>query len=96
MGEKTKYDLFIDELIALEKQVLLLLQRSEEVLAQKEVLEKKVKLLEDENEMLKLKLEEAESNLNLSKQTVLNETERAALKEKIDNLVEKIDYHMRS
>ncbi len=96
MGDKTKYDLFMEELITLEKQVLLLLQRSEEILAQKEALEKKVKFLEDENEMLKLKLEEIQNKNEFSNEVPLNESERIALKRKIDSLIEKIDYHMRS
>jgi predicted RNase H-like nuclease (RuvC/YqgF family) len=96
LSEKTKYDLFMEELISLEKRVLLLLQRSEETLAQKEALEKKVKILEDENEMLKLKLEEIRDSENVLNNNGLDESEREALKEKIDSLIEKIDYHMRS
>ncbi len=96
MSEKTKYDLFMNELITLEKQVLLLLQRSEETLAQKEALEKKVKLLQNENEMLKLKLEEFQNNQSVFPSPNFDEAERQALKEKIDSLIEKIDYHMRS
>ena len=96
MSEKTKYDLFMNELLTLENQVLLLLQRSEEILAQKEALEKKVKLLQNENEMLKLKLEEFQNNRNVLPSSNFDEAEREEIKKKIDSLIEKIDYHMRS
>ncbi len=96
MSDKTKYDLFIEELISLEKQVMFLIQRSEETLAQKEALGKKVKILENENEMLKLKLEEIRDNEKVLNNNGLDETAREALKKKVDSLIEKIDYHMRS
>ncbi|GEM_PF-5564255 len=96
MAEKDKYDLFLEELAFLENQVYALLQKGEELTARNKELEKEVKQLQNENEVLKLKLEECGEIESRLKNSVLTDSEREALKKKIDDLLKRIDYHMRS
>ena len=96
MAEKDKYDLFLEELAFLENQVYALLQKGEELTARNKELEKEVKQLQNENEVLKLKLEECGEIESRLKNSVLTDSEREALKKKIDELLKRIDYHMRS
>jgi len=96
LAEKDKYDLFLEELAFLENQVYALLQKGEELTARNKELEKEVKQLQNENEVLKLKLEECGEIESRLKNSVLTDSEREALKKKIDELLKRIDYHMRS
>jgi predicted RNase H-like nuclease (RuvC/YqgF family) len=96
LAEKDKYDLFLEELAFLENQVYALLQKGEELTARNKELEKEVKQLQNENEVLKLKLEECGEIESRLKNSVLTDSEREALKKKIDDLLKRIDYHMRS
>mgnify|MGYP001137120981 CR=1 FL=1 len=105
MAESTKYDLFLEELNTLEKQIYFFMQKSSEVLEANQALNNRIILLEKENDALKKRINEIEGKL--SKSLLLNEEnlfgtdslnleEREALKSKISELIARIDYHLRS
>ncbi len=105
MAESTKYDLFLEELNTLEKQIYYFMQKSSEVLEANQALNNRIILLERENDALKKRINEIEGKL--SKSLLLNEEnlfgadslnleEREALKSKISELIARIDYHLRS
>ena len=103
MPETSKYDLFLDELGALEKQMYYFIQKGTELAESNQGLNNRITLLERENEALKKKIVEIESKMS---KTLLNEQnffdssfnieEKEALKNKISEMVAKIDYHLRS
>lgn len=104
MGEISKYDLFLDELNSLEKQIYYFIQKGSELLEANKALNNRIVLLEKENEILKKKISEIELKVN---KTLFNEgnlfgsesiklEDREALKTKISELIAKIDYHLRS
>ncbi len=104
MGEGSKYDLFIDELNALEKQIYYFIQKGSELMEANSALNNKIIQLEKENDILKKKISEIELKVN---KTLFNEgnlfgsetiklEEREVLKNKISELIARIDYHLRS
>lgn len=104
MAEGSKYDLFIDELNALEKQIYYFIQKGSELSEANQALNNRITLLERENDQLKKKILEIESKVS---KTLFNEEnlfgtesikleEREVLKSKISELIAKIDYHLRS
>lgn len=104
MGEISKYDLFLDELNSLEKQIYYFIQKGSELLEANQALNNRIVLLEKENEILKKKISEIELKVN---KTLFNEgnlfgsesiklEDKEALKTKISELIAKIDYHLRS
>jgi predicted nucleic acid-binding Zn-ribbon protein len=104
LGEGSKYDLFLDELNALEKQIYYFIQKGSELMEANQALNNRIILLEKENDILKKKISEIELKVN---KTLFNEEnlfgsetikleEREALKSKIGELIAKIDYHLRS
>lgn len=105
MAETTKYDLFLDELNTLEKQIYFFIQKGSEVIEANDALSSRINQLERENEALKKRINEIESKLskslllndeNLFGNETLNVEEREALKSKIDDLIARINYHLRS
>ncbi|MDA3860029.1 MAG: hypothetical protein PF445_02280 [Melioribacteraceae bacterium] len=100
MAELTTYDFFMDELLDLEKSVYRLVQGDEEISAEKESLIKELRSLKDENEILRIKLEEAERKVDNSSEyfdsSLFNSEDKEVVKEKIDELINKIDNHLRS
>lgn len=104
MSETSKYDLFNDELNALEKQIYYFLQKGNDVLEANQALNNRITLLERENDTLKKKISEIESKVskslfngeNLFGGENFNLEEKEALKNKITELIAKIDYHLRS
>ena len=100
MAELTTYDYFMDELLELEKSVYKLVQREEEVSEEKESLIRELRSLKDENEILKIKLEEAERKLENGNENIdpslLNSEDKEVVKDRIDELINKIDNHLRS
>ena len=60
MSEKNKYDSLLEELSSLEKQVYIYVQRNQELNKSINQLTNKNRVLQQENELLKLKLEEKE------------------------------------
>ena len=105
MAESTKYDLFLDELIALEKQIYYFNQKGSDVIEANDALNGRIDQLEKENDALKKRIAEIEAKLskslslndeNLFGNDSLNLEEREALKSKIGELIARIDYHLRS
>lgn len=104
MPESSKYDFFMDELSLLEKQVYKFLQRSTDVTEENKNLHKRIKQLEKENEVLKLKVDDIETKLNNAFidtensqfSGLFNEDEKLELKSKISELITRIDIHLRS
>ncbi len=104
MAESSKYDFFMDELSSLEKQVYKYLQRTGDVVEENKNLQKRIKQLEKENEVLKLKVDDIESKLNntlvdnedSSIGSLLGEEEKEELKNRISDLITRIDFHLRS
>ena len=104
MAETTKYDLFIDELNTLEKQIYYFIQKGTEILESNQALNNRITLLERENDALKKRISEIESKVsksfvnseNLFGNESFNLEEKEALKNKISELIARIDYHLRS
>ncbi len=104
MSETSKYDLFIDEINALEKQIYYFMQRGSDLLEANQALNNRITLLERENDNLKKKIVEIESKVSKSLFNGehlfggenFNLEEKEALKNKISELIAKIDYHLRS
>jgi len=104
LTDTSKYDLFLKELNSLEKIINSYVQKNSELIETKKVLEKKVTKLQNENEVLKLKIDELEGKVEevLNKRADLidnnniSDIDREALISHIDDLIERIDYHIRS
>jgi predicted nucleic acid-binding Zn-ribbon protein len=104
LAETSKYDLFLDELNALEKQIYYFIQKGSELFDANQALNNRITLLERENEGLKKKFFEIESKVsksvlkdeNLFGNNTFNSEEKEVLKSKITELIAKIDYHLRS
>lgn len=104
MAETSKYDFFIDEINTLEKQIYYFIQKGDELLEANEELAKKITNLEQENQALKKRITDIETKLsksllneeNLLDNESLNLEEREVLKNKISELITRIDYHLRS
>jgi len=91
----------MDELLALEKQVYLVVQKEEELIEEKATLLKEIQALKDENEILRIKLGEAEKKAEMSgnlfsESDELDSESKEVVKNKIDELINKIDNHLRS
>jgi predicted nucleic acid-binding Zn-ribbon protein len=104
LAETSKYDLFIDELNTLEKQIYYFIQKGSELFDANEALNNRITLLERENDLLKKKVNEIETKIgktlfkedNIFSNGSLNSEEKDALKIKLGELIAKIDYHLRS
>ncbi|MBN1299634.1 MAG: hypothetical protein JW995_00315 [Melioribacteraceae bacterium] len=103
MPESSKYDLFMDELLSLEKQIGVFAQRCDELVEQNNYYKDQIFNMEQENQALKNKIKEIE--IQLSKQSnnedlfggnSLTAEDREQLKEKVGELINKIDHHLRS
>ena len=104
MTDKTKYDYFMDELLSLEKQIYTVVQRSDELVDENNDLREEIENLQAENGALKNKLREIETSLanqigenkDLFSENNLHSNEKEEIKEKIENLISRLDYHLRS
>lgn len=104
MPDSSKYDFFMDELSSLEKMIYRFIQKFQEAEEAKSDLENQISRLEKENEVLKLKIEEIENkisqSINFEKKYAegnkINFTDADAIKSKINELITRIDYHLRS
>lgn len=104
MSDTSKYDLFNKEIDSLEKMIQKYVLGNLKLEEKKIALTEKVEKLERENEILITKINDLEKKLNkvedTSSQSVsktnLNLTERENLKSQIDDLISRIDYHIRS
>lgn len=93
----------MDEIVSLEKMIQNFVAENQEIEFEKIALAEKAKTLEKENEILILKIKELEKKLNKAEEvstssakTQLNFSERENLKDQIDDLIARIDYHIRS
>ena len=103
MSESSKYEYFTDELTALEKQIYVFLQKNEELINENKNLSNRLRNIDKENEVLKLKLQEIEAKLNHLEDNgsrkngdMFNKDDKDDLKNQISDLISKIDYHLRS
>jgi predicted nucleic acid-binding Zn-ribbon protein len=103
LPDASKYDLFIDELNALEKQVYYFIQSSSELEEANNALKEKYNKIKSENLILTEKINELEKKLSdplVKGVRELKDSVKAEgkedLKNKIDELIEIIDYHLRS
>lgn len=92
----------MEELASLEKKIYTFIQRDVELSEENKRLVKRAQQLETENEILNLKLKEVEEKVvNIQDTEIvsndsLNSEEKERIKTKIDDLISKIDYHLRS
>lgn len=104
MTDKNKYDLFLEEISSLEKLIYLFAQKSDDLAVENDSLLKRINELEKENSILKQKINDFELKLahpfaeddlfaNLGS---INSEDRDVLKNKINDLIKKIDSHLRS
>ncbi len=103
MSNTSKYDLFMEEIVSLEKMVQRFVVESQELRDEKSDLKSKVENLEKENEVLVLKIQELEKKLSKAEdktsalgEATLDFNDRQNFKSQIDDLIERIDYHIRS
>ena len=104
MAEVSKYDLFMNELISLEKRLYAFIQERDELREENESLLERVEELEKENAELKSKHSEMLSkfnninsdNLIFSDDEFNDPEEREKIKNRINELITKIDSHLRS
>ena len=93
----------MDELTSLEKKIYSFIQQNYELFEDNKQLKKQIGQLEKENEVLKLQLSEFEDKLSkrsesdgLFSNDSLKPEDKELLKSKIDDLINKIDFHLRS
>ena len=93
------------EIESLEKEVQGYVVGAEKVEGEKSILQQKVDSFSKENDVLVLKIKELERKLNTVEEKVANTnvtktnldgSERENLKVQIDDLISRIDYHIRS
>jgi len=101
LSEPTTYDFFMEELLALEKEIYLVVQKEEKIVEEKVALLKELQALKDENEILRIKLGEAEKKAEMSgnlfgESDTLDAESKEVIRNKIDELINKIDNHLRS
>ncbi len=103
MPRSSKYDIFLDELNSLEKQIYMFVNKIKELEGEKNALSKKVKKLLNENEILTMRIEEISGNISKSVNSAdgvnlekINWGNKEELKSKIEELISKINYHIRS
>lgn len=103
MSETSKYDLFMNEIVSLEKMIQKFVSEKLELEEENSSLENQVSNLEKENDVLVSKIKDLEKKLNsvaensaVKGKTKLDLSERENLKNQIDDLITRIDYHIRS
>ena len=103
MADTSKYDLFLNEIGSLEKAVQKFVSNNVELEEEKLSLITRVNKLQKENEILVLKIKDLEKQISVAEdvktsagKTNLDLTERENLKNQIDDLISRIDYHIRS
>lgn len=104
MADQSIYDFFLDELFSLEKHIYMVVERGNELAEEKLALEKTIKNLKDDNEILKLKLEQLEKDSKnqdfsgdlFNGEEIYDSGDREVIKTKIADLINKIDNHLRS
>ena len=96
MSDSTKYELFLNEINALEKEVYKAVQNGDKLYEENKRLNDQLEELRSENELLKLKIEELKSGENRKPEKIIDTEENKILKTKINDLISRIDYHLRS
>lgn len=104
MAEFSKYDLFMNELISLEKELYAFIQERDDLREEKESLLERIEELEKENTELKAKHSEMLAKFNnidsdsfiFSGDEFSSPEEREKIKNRINELISKIDSHLRS
>jgi len=104
LAENSKYTFFMDEIIALEKEVHIFLQKHEVLKKESSDLQKELEENYKENELLKLKNKELDEKLkdvafqgtSLFNSDSLDTENKEEIKQKISELISKLDYHLRS
>jgi uncharacterized coiled-coil DUF342 family protein len=93
----------MDEIVSLEKMIQKFVVENNENESEKIALYEKAITLEKENQVLIQKIKDLEKKLNKAEEvtttaakTQLNFSERENLKDQIDDLIARIDYHIRS
>ncbi|MGE5680318.1 MAG: hypothetical protein ACM34K_05500 [Bacillota bacterium] len=105
MTELSKYDLILEELNSLERHFSMLSRRNKELILKAESIELLTKQLAAENSGLNKKIAELEAKLEgvikennslRSNGNSLNLKDKESLKLQINELINKIDFHLRS
>lgn len=104
MPVMTKYEFIMNELAALEKQVYMYVQKTQVLINENSELTKKLRRLEKENKELKEKVESSVRGgagdgteiPGLFDAAALSDEERDNLRTKITELIDKLDFHLRS
>ncbi|GJQ61749.1 MAG: hypothetical protein SCALA702_08020 [Melioribacteraceae bacterium] len=104
MPVMTKYEFIMNELAALEKQVYMYVQKTQVLLNENGELKKKVRRLEKENKEFREKIESSVKTgikdgadiPGLFDASALSDEERENLRTKITELIDKLDFHLRS
>jgi regulator of replication initiation timing len=90
-----QYSEFIEELKALEQSVYALLQKNADYKEEIEKLKEENLKLSKENEVLKETLNQLEKKIPDSSKLKLSAEDKETLKSKIDELIARIDYHLK-
>lgn len=100
MPDNSKYQLFLNELVAIENQISILLdhvRRSDEKNVDSE---RQIQLLKKENELLKLQMENYAKELEIYKSgkfsSSMSEKEKHAYRQKIHDALKKIENYLES
>lgn len=102
MADVSKYETFLTELSSLEKIVNKFAQDHQQMMEQVASLSRQVDELRRENDFLRKKVKEnsEENTIPLKNQLnnieMLSKEDKENLKNKIDELISKLDYHLRS
>lgn len=105
MAELSKFDIIVEELNALERQIGGVSKRNTEIIVKFDTLEKANKHLINENSNLNMKISELERRIEsllkerdtlVKEHNVSNIKEKETLKIQIDGLINRINHHLRS
>jgi len=103
LSDSSKYDIFMNELLSLEKSIGVFAQKGEDEMEANLELRQTINRLEQENQALKNKLKEIEKQLSqpsneeeLFGTAALSSEDREEVKTKISELILKLDNHLRS
>ncbi len=93
---KETYSEFLEELKNLENSVYALLQKNKELKEEIAELKEENIELKKENEVIKQTLNQLEDKIPNSGSAKLNDKDKETLKNKIDDLIARIDYHLKA
>jgi len=104
LNELTKYEVFLNELSSLESQISVLAERYQDVVKHLNEIENQNTIVSKENEYLKLQIKTLEKEIETFKGSVEREStfsslpvkDRESLKQKINELIARINYHLGS